>query len=139
MIIHPSFFTHWKVKALVDLTHRPESPLWIQQLWAHCQVRKTSVFSDLSPLAIKSICGVTADFTPEQWKTILIDTNFIKVVGRKVIVCNWDEYNSSLISKWQNGKAEKRKADTKRTTSGHEADDKRMRSETTIRLPTDPP
>lgn len=131
MIIHPSFFTHWKVKALIELTQRPESPLWVQQLWAHCQVRKTSVFTDLSDLAVKSICGVTADFTPQQWKSILIATGFIKETGRKVVVCNWDEYNSSLISKWQNGKAEKRKADDKRTISGRQADTKRSPTDDT--------
>lgn len=129
MIIHPSFFTHWKVKALIELTQRPESPLWVQQLWAHCQERKTSVFSDLSPLALKSICSVTADFTPERWKTILTDTGFIKESGRKLVVCNWDEYNASLISKWANGKAVKQATTAKRSLSGHQA--------VTNRSPTD--
>lgn len=105
MIIAPDFFEHWKTKALVELTKRPESPLWVQRLWAHCQTRKAWEFRDLSDLALKSICGVPADITPEVWKKTLLDCRFVRESGKKLVVHEWEEHNAALVVRWLGGKA----------------------------------
>lgn len=105
MIIAPDFFEHWKTKALIELTKRPESPLWVQRLWAHCQTRKAWEFRDLSALALKSICGVPAEITPDAWKTMLLDSRFVRESGKKLIVHDWDEHNAQLIARWSGGGA----------------------------------
>lgn len=109
MIIAPDFFEHWKTKALIELTKRPESPLWVQRLWAHCQTRKAWEFRDLSDLALKSICGVPADITPEVWKKALLDCRFVRESGKKLIVHEWEEHNSSLVARWESGRQPKKK------------------------------
>lgn len=118
MIIAPDFFEHWKTKALIELTKRPESPLWVQRLWAHCQTRKAWEFRDLSALALKSICGVPAEITPEAWKQMLLDSRFARESGKKLIVHEWEEHNASLVQRWQSGNKPKQK----RNGSGGQAE-----------------
>lgn len=125
MIIDPDFFEHWKTKALIELTQRPESPLWVQKLWAHCQTRKTWEFRDLSALALKSICGVTAPIAPDEWKRMLSEAGFVRENGKKLIVHDWEKHNASLVQRWESGNRPKQK----RSGSGAQAEPKRLASD----------
>lgn len=109
MIIEPDFFEHWKTKALVELTKRPESPLWVMRLWAHCQQRKAWKFHDLPAIAIKAICGVSADLTPEAWLQVLVDCRFVVRDGEAIEIHDWKKHNAGLVANWKNGQRPKRK------------------------------
>ena len=130
MIVDPDFFEHWKTKALVELTKRPEAPLWIMRLWAHCQTRKSWKFK-LPPIALKAICGVAPEITPDQWFAWCHGCGFIDGTPEKWTVHDWKKHNSGLLSRWGNGNSPKRK----RNGSEREANGKR----TTDSLPDRPP
>ena len=128
MIVSPDFFEHWKTKALIELSQRAESPLWVMRLWAHCQTRQEFRFR-LPAIALKSICSVPAEITAEQWFDWLSKCQFIEGTADKWTVHGWAEANASLVSRWING----RQAKTKRKGSEAEAKPKRKGSENTIR------
>jgi hypothetical protein len=110
MIIEPDFFEHWKVKALIELTKRPESPLWVQRLWAHCQTRKAWRFRDLPDIAIKSICSVPIEIEAATWVAHLVQCRFIIREGDTCEVHDWKKHNSKLVANWANGGKSKRHA-----------------------------
>jgi len=120
MIISPDFFEHWKTKALIELSHRPESPLWVMRLWAHCQTRQEFRFR-LPTIALKAICAVPSEISAQQWFDWLLQCQFIDGTPEKWTVHGWAEANASLVSRWFNG----RQAKTKRKGSGAEAEKKR--------------
>jgi hypothetical protein len=128
MIIEPDFFEHWKTKALVELTKRPESPLWVMRLWAHCQTRKAWRFHDLPDIAIKSICGVTAEIDPAAWVSALTQCRFIAKDGDTWEVHDWKKHNAGLVANWKNGSRPKKK----RATSHGQAPDKPPQSQLQI-------
>jgi len=114
MILEPDFFNHWKILALVELTGFPESPLWIQRLWAHCQTRRTDTFN-LPPIALKVICGVTTKkLTPDRWFQILTECGFIEGEPGNWKVHDWAKHNAALVKNWVNGDKPK----TKKPDSG---------------------
>lgn len=123
MIIEPDFFNHWKVLALVEMTGYPESPLWIQRLWAHCQTRRTDTFN-LPTIALKVICGVTyKKLDPDRWFQILKECGFIEGEPGHWTVHDWGKHNAALVKNWINGDKPK----TRKSTSGSsqtEANDK---------------
>lgn len=108
MILHPHFFDHWKTRALVELTKRPESPLWLQRLWGHCQSNQQVTFR-LPPIALKSICCVASEITPEQWFEYLLTCQFIEGDESRWTVRGWAEENAKLVANWKNGKEAARK------------------------------
>lgn len=137
MIIEPDFLDHWKTRALVDLSKKPESPLWLIRLWAHCHSRKAWQFN-LPPIALKSICGVSADISADDWFKWLKECRFIEGTKSDWQVHDWEKHNSGLVSRWGNGRQPKRaaaQADDKRTTSEPQADSK----PTEAPLPSSPP
>jgi hypothetical protein len=123
MIVSPDFFEHWKTKALIELSHRAESPLWVMRLWAHCQTRQEFRFN-LPAIALKAICSVPSEISAEQWFEWLLRCKFIEGTPKKWTVHGWAEANASLVSRWFNG----RQAKTKRKVSGAEAEPKRTAS-----------
>jgi hypothetical protein len=120
MIVSPDFFEHWKTKALIELSQRAESPLWVMRLWAHCQTRQEYRFR-LPTIALKAICAVPTEITAQQWFDWLLECQFIEGTPEKWTVHGWAEANASLVSRWFNG----RQAKTKRKGSGDEAEKKR--------------
>ena len=102
MILATDFFDHWKTKALIELSQHPESPLWVQRLWAHCQMSKSWTFT-LPPLALKSICSVPADISPAKWFGWLVECRFITGTEKKWRVNDWELYNAALVKNWVNG------------------------------------
>lgn len=133
MIVDPDFFEHWKTKALVELTKHPESPLWVQKLWAHCHTRKAWEFPGLSPLAVKSICGVSPDITPEDWLSMLVEAGFVRRKGKTITVHDWEKHNASLIQRWTSGAKPKMKRDG----SGAQAEPKPQASDRDDRIDRD--
>lgn len=119
MIVQPDFFDHWKTKALIELTKRPDSPLWVLRLWAHCQARKDSRFR-LPAIALKAICGVPQEIDADTWFAHLKSCRFIEGKPDRWTVHGWDEYNASLLARWSNGRQPKQK----RTRSEPEAEPK---------------
>lgn len=120
MIVSPDFFEHWKTKALIELSQRAESPLWVMRLWAHCQTRQEFRFR-LPTIALKAICAVPAEISAQQWFDWLLQCQFIEGTPEKWTVHGWSEANASLVSRWFNG----RQAKLKRRASGAEAEPKR--------------
>jgi len=116
MIVTSDFFDHWKTKALIELSGRPEAPLWLMRLWAHCYNTKATRFK-LPDIALKSICNVPHEITAEQWLTWLTTCRFIDGKSGDWTVHDWEHHNSGLVSRWKNGRRPKRK----RTESGAQA------------------
>jgi len=107
MIISPDFPDHWKTRMLVDLLNDESAPLYLIRIWGHCQNRKTSVFTNLPPAGLKALCRYAGD--AEKLESAFIAAGFIRRDGGNVEVHQWDEYNSSLIANWENGKKGGRK------------------------------
>lgn len=120
MIVTSDFFDHWKTKALIELSGRPEAPLWLMRLWAHCYNTKATRFK-LPDLALKSICNVPHEISAEQWLTWLLTCRFIEGKSGDWTVHDWDLHNSGLVSRWKNGRRPKKK----RATSEPQAADMR--------------
>lgn len=86
---------------LIGLTQDKAAPLMMIRIWGHCQLRKTHVFNDLTPNALKAICRWEGD--PDRLMGILLECGFIKKNGTQVVVHQWDEVNNYLIHCWVNG------------------------------------
>jgi len=114
MIIDPDFPDHWKTRFLIDLLDGDEAaPMYLIRMWAHCQNRRSHTFSDICPAAVKAICRYCGE--PEEIVSALEQTGFIVLSDGVLTVCGWDEYNSSLIANWENGKKGGRQRNPKRT------------------------
>ncbi len=103
MIVDPDFFDHWKTVLLIEsLEGDHAAPIYVLRLWAHCQNRRQSVFSNLSPKALKALCRFPGH--PNKLVTALVESGFVRVgTDEELTVCGWDEYNSKLIANWDNG------------------------------------
>lgn len=102
MIVDPDFLDHWKTRMLVGNLADESAPLYVLRLWAHCQNRRQSVFDNLTTEALKALCRFPG--AANKLESSLTASGFIRRDGESLEVCNWDEYNSSLIAAWENGK-----------------------------------
>lgn len=107
MIVSPDFPDHWKTRMLVDLLNDESAPVYLIRIWGHCQNRKTSVFANLPSAGLKALCRYNGD--AEKFESAFVTAGFIRREGDNVIIHQWDEYNSSLIANWENGKKGGRK------------------------------
>lgn len=107
MIVSPDFPDHWKTRMLVDLLNDESAPVYLIRIWGHCQNRKTSVFTNLPTAGLKALCRYNGD--AEKFESAFVTAGFIRREGDNVIIHQWDEYNSSLIANWENGKKGGRK------------------------------
>lgn len=78
------------------------APVYVLRLWAHCQNRRQWQFEGVSAEALKSLCRFPGH--SNKLEASLLTSGFIRRDVSLLIVCNWDEYNSSLIAAWENGK-----------------------------------
>jgi hypothetical protein len=121
MIVDPDFLDHWKTRMLVNLLDGDETaPQYVLRLWAHCQNRRQCSF-DMPPEALKALCRFSGP--ANKLESSLSTSGFIRRSGSLVEICNWDEYNSSLIAAWENGKRggrPKKKPKTNPTTTNEE-------------------
>jgi hypothetical protein len=102
MIVEPDFLDHWKTQMLVQLSSNEASPLWVLRLWAHCQNRKSHMFLNFPPEALKAVCRFPDHANKlESW---LMTSGFIRREDSRLIVHQWDEYNAKLFANWENGK-----------------------------------
>jgi len=114
MIIAPTFLDHWKVKLLeTELGDDPCAALYVIRLWGHCQAQKTPRFPKLSAPALAAICRYKP--APERLWLAMQTAGFIVIKNGTVVAHQWDEYNSSLISSWENGSKGGRPAKNKGT------------------------
>lgn len=87
---------------LVGLLGGDESaPILVLRLWAHCQNRRQSQFENLSANALKALCRFPG--SADDLEAALVGAGFVSREGESLIVCNWDQYNASLIAAWKNG------------------------------------
>lgn len=114
MIVTSDFFDHWKTKALIELSGRPESPIWLMRLWAHCYNSKTTRFR-LPDIALKAICNVPAEVPAEQWLKWLVDCRFLDGKSGDWTVHGFAEANAKLASAWVNGRKAHRSPTRHRT------------------------
>lgn len=102
MIVDPDFCDHWKTRMLVGLLGGDESaPVLVLRLWAHCQNRRQSHFDNLSANALRALCRFSGD--ADELEAALAGAGFVVRDGSSLTVCNWDQYNASLIAAWKNG------------------------------------
>ncbi len=102
MIIDPDFPDHWKTKKLVSCLNGDQAaPVYVLRLWAHCQNRRQWEFEDLSSEALKALCCFPGN--ANNLESSLAASGFVRRVGKKIVICNWAEYNASLIASWTNG------------------------------------
>ncbi len=87
---------------LVDLLQDQTAPICVIRLWGHCQQQKTHRFPKLSASALKAITCFTGD-AGNLWLSMQ-SAGFIRLDGDIVIVHQWDQYNSTLITSWRNGR-----------------------------------
>ena len=106
MIVAADFLDHWKTLMLVNELGEV-APLYVIRLWGHCQNRKTAKFDTLTAEAIKAICRFAGD--AQKLEAALIAAGFVERDGKSILVCNWDEYNSTLVAAWENGRKGGRK------------------------------
>lgn len=103
MIVAPDFFDHWRTRMLVDDLGGDEmAPLYVQRLWAHCQVRKGVCFT-MPAAGLKALCKFAGD--AQLLEQSLIAAGFVARDASDIEVLKWAEYNSQLIAAWKNGKA----------------------------------
>ncbi len=102
MIVDPDFLDHWKTRMLVGDLGDEAAPIYVLRLWAHCQNRRQSRFDSLSSEALKALCRFPGP--ANKLEASLTASGFVRRDEDGLIVCNWDEYNSSLIASWNNGK-----------------------------------
>lgn len=118
MIVDPDFADHWKTRLLVDLLGDEAAPVYLLRLWAHCQNRRTSRFANITPVALKALCRFPG--AAELIESSLFSAGFIRRgADQSLIVHQWDEYNSSLIANWENGKKGGRPKGTNNPTKTH--------------------
>jgi hypothetical protein len=65
------------------------------------------VFTNLPTAGLKALCRYNGD--AEKFESAFVTAGFIRREGDNVIIHQWDEYNSSLIANWENGKKGGRK------------------------------
>ena len=87
---------------LVNILGTESAIVCVIRLWSHCQSRRQWQFESLPSEAIKAVCRFDGDSS--TFESALITSGFIKRDGNALIVCNWEEYNASLIANWNNGK-----------------------------------
>lgn len=108
MIVQPNFLDHWKTRLLqVELGGDQLSPCYVLRLWGHCQVQKTHRFPKLSASALAAICHFNG--APEVFWLAMQNSGFVVVKSDVLEVHQWKEYNSGLITSWNNGKKGGRK------------------------------
>lgn len=134
MIVETDFLDHWKTRALVDLSRRPDSPIWLIRLWGHCQARKAWVFS-LPPIALKSICGAPVEVDAEELFKWLKECRFLEGTRTRWTVHDWAKHNSRLIANWNNPKKGQRKANDEPTTSQAKTNDEPITDSLTLGPP----
>lgn len=101
MIVSPDFCDHWKTRLLVDLLKDEAAPVYLLRLWSHCQNRKSDKFT-MSATAVRAVCRSPHDAA--QFEAALIESGFLRRDGGDVEALGWAEYNSGIISSWENGK-----------------------------------
>lgn len=78
------------------------APMYVLRIWAHCQQRRTDVFSDMPAMGLRALCkakGHDADLLERA----LTETGFIERDGNNIKVLKWAEHNAKLIANWENG------------------------------------
>jgi hypothetical protein len=100
VIIDPGFPDHWKVRELNRLSESRDAVSWMLRLWGECQRRRSQRFQ--SGLQIARICGFEGD--PEEFIGWLTQLHWIEKSCEEYVALSWDEYNSSLIANWENGR-----------------------------------
>ncbi len=111
MIIQPNFPDHWKTDLLVKLAGSESAIRCLLRFWAHCQNQKQWKFTGLNPERLASICKWEGD--PDVFFHAITNT-FISVSERFAAAHQWEQFNASLISNWNNGKKGGRKKKTQR-------------------------
>lgn len=103
VIVDPDFCDHWKTRMLVGALDGDEvAPVYVLRLWAHCQNRRRWQFDNLSPEALKALCHFPGP--ANKLESSLVTSGFVRRDARILVVVGWDEYNSSLIAAWKNGR-----------------------------------
>jgi hypothetical protein len=116
MIVDPDYPDHWKTRTLVGLLGGDEAAgMYVIRLWAHCQQRRRFQFDNLSAEALKSICRFPGH--ANKLESSLAASGFVRRDANVLVVIGWDEYNSSLIASWENGKKGGRPPNNKPTGS----------------------
>ena len=102
MIVHPEFFTHWKTQMLCTLLEDKSAALYVLNLWAHCQTRKTDRIEAEKAHKLKGICRADAH-DPQKFASAMIECEFLDVEDDYWIVHDWSEVNKRIVSCQQNG------------------------------------
>jgi hypothetical protein len=103
MIVTPSFFDHWKTRLLIQTTRDESAPLCLQRLWGYCQEARRHEFHEMTPAQLDSICHWGR--RKPSCHVALIKSGFLeKLTPKGFAVHQWDEYNASLLQKWEAGK-----------------------------------
>lgn len=100
MIVDTDFLDHWKTVMVIDALNDKAAPIYILRLWAHCQERKSDVFS-MPSRGLKAQCRFDGDH--EALEAALVEAGFIERDGDNIKIVGWAEKNASLIAAWENG------------------------------------
>jgi len=109
MIIHPDFRHHWKTRSLINKLKDHAAPLYVIELWAHCQRHRTAYF-EMTDEQLKEVCMVEENQwiseEPRLLRATLETCGFI--VGNPdeptgFWVHQWEEHNKTLVNSWMNG------------------------------------
>jgi hypothetical protein len=100
VIVDPDFLDHWRTGMVVDALGDPMAPMYILRLWAHCQERKSDMFT-MPTRGLKAQCKFPGD--ADAFEQALREAGFIERQGAAIHVCGWAEKNASLLAAWENG------------------------------------
>lgn len=128
MIIDPSLLDHPKFHHLVrTLGARGagrNALTYLVRIWGHCQMgQRGGDWGEVSPEWVECVAKWDGD-SGELFKALISSPlsgkpGFIEMVGKRVIIHDWDEHNKSLISRWSAGKLGGRPAKTDEKPSPH--------------------
>ena len=108
MIIDTDFATHWKTELLAELLGDANAGMYLIRLWTHCQIRKCWDLAG-DPEQLKGICRYKGEGV--ELKEALLLAKFLDPLNGsgRLLVHDWQEYNSQLVASWTNGKRGGRK------------------------------
>lgn len=101
MIVQRGLLHSLKLRKLELISGNPAAVKWLLALWGYCEQNKAQTrYPDMSADRFADACG-EALIPGDQLLTFLIDSRWVEMDGKTVVVRKFEEYNSGLLQRHQ--------------------------------------